>query len=294
MVVKQLVNSIFKFSLTACIILLYNSCKKSSPTDSNTAAATDHILVETHADDIVNIGAEASYGAMATYRLTHPANIMYVACATITTNSAVSTPANPDTLTVNFGTGCTGQDGRIRSGSLQYIYTHGMLYLDSSNVINVSSTNYTVDGNKIAISSETIKNMGHVTNGNLTYGITANMTITKSGGGSVQCTSTKTKVLLAGEQPSGLPIDWAHAQIAIFGTATGTSSDGESFTASVTQANWLVRNFNCTSYRKCFVAGIEDFNPGSKPTRYINFGTGACDNQAQITINGYLFTVTLP
>jgi hypothetical protein len=252
-------------------------------------------MVETHADDIANIGAEASYSVMTTYRLAHPANIMYVACATITINNVISTSANPDTMTVNFGTSCVGQDGRTRSGSLQYIYTGGLpYYLDSSNVINVSTNNYIVDGNTISIVSEIIQNMGHITNGNLSYNITANINVTKSGGGNIQCTSTKTKVLIAGEQPNNLPILWTQAQIAVFGTASGTSSDGESFTASITQANWLVRNFNCTSFRKCFVAGIEDFNPGTKPTRYINFGTGVCDNQAQITISGYLFTVTLP
>jgi hypothetical protein len=136
--------------------------------------------------------------------------------------------------------------------------------------------------------------MGHITNGNLTYNITANLNVTKSGGGNIQCTINNTKVLIAGEQPNNLPILWTQAQMAVFGTANGTSADGESFTATIPQATWLVRNFNCTSYRKCFVAGIEDFNPGSKPTRYINFGTGTCDNQAQIVINGYLFTETLP
>lgn len=288
---KKIILSFFVLFLLS-IIWVISSCKKSPSVDSNTVAAIDYMLVEAHSDDIANIGAEASYGTLATYRLVHPANIMYVACATITVNNHNS--ADNDTMKVNFGTSCVGQDGRTRSGSLQYIYTGGLHYLDSSNVINVSSHNYIVDGNTIGIGSETIKNMGHVTNGNLTYGITSNINITKSGGGNIQCTNTKTKVLIAGEQPNNFPIDWVHAQIAIYGTANGTSADGESFTASITQSNWLVRNFNCASYRKCFVAGVEDFIPGSKPTRSINFGTGACDNQAVISINGYLFNETLP
>lgn len=275
------------------ITLFISSCAKKQPVDSNTEAAKDHVLSELHTDDIVNIGMEASYGSMVTYRLSNSGNSIYsTPCATITVNNSI--PADNDTMTVNFSSNCTGQDGRVRSGSIQYIYTGGFHYLDSSNVINVSTSNYIVDGNTIKINNETIKNMGHVTNGNLTYSITANINMTKSGGGNVQCTRTETKVLLAGEQPNNLPIDWAHAQIAVYGTATGTSSDGESFTASITQANWLVRNFNCTSYRKYFVAGELDFIPGSKPTRYINYGTGTCDNQAIITISGNLYTITLP
>ena len=271
------------------ITLIISSCAKKQAVDSNTTAAQDFILVENNLDDIVNIGMEASYGSMATYRLSNPANSVYsTPCATITVNNIIST------MTVNFGTSCTGQDGRVRSGSIQYIYNGGFHYLDSANVINVSTNNYIVDGNTVKINNETIKNMGHITNGNLTYSITANTTITKSGGGNIQCSSTEIKVLIAGEQPNNMPIDWAHAQIAVYGTATGTSSDGESFSASITKANWLVRNFNCTYFHKYFVAGELDFIPGSKPTRYINYGTGACDNQAIITISGNLFSITLP
>jgi hypothetical protein len=292
--VKQLVNSIFKFSITFCLLFIGNSCQKSStPVDSNTATAQDHIMVETHIDDIVTLGLEASYGSLPTY--------MSTTCTQVSFNN--SNPADNDTMYIDFnkpGIICSGVanlDGRYRTGILQYIYKGGFQYRDSANVINVSwafASAYIVDGNGINFNSFTIQNMGHITNGNLTYDITANVTVNKSGGGNIQCTSTKTKVLIAGEQPSGLPIDWTHTQMAVFGTATGTSADGVSYTASITQANWLVRNFNCTSYRKCFVAGIEDFTPNNKPTRSINFGTGACDNQAVISINGYLFTETLP
>lgn len=273
------------------IALIFSSCKKQEAIDSDTFAAQDYIIVENNLDDIVNIGMQASYGSMTTYKLANPINGIYNTCATITSHAII--PTDNDTLIVSFGASCTGLDWRIRSGSIQYIYRGGFHYLDSSNVITVSATNYIVDGNKITINSETIKNMGHVTNGNLTYSITANTSILKVKGGTIQCTSNRTKVLLAGEQPNN-PIDWAHAQIAVYGTANGISANGESFTANISQANSLVRNYDCTAYRKCFVAGEEDFTSGSKPTRYINFGTGACDNQAIITINGNLYNITLP
>jgi hypothetical protein len=168
-----------------------------------------------------------------------------------------------------------------------------MHYRDSGNVISVSSSNYIVDGNTININSKTIKNLGHITNGSLTWSIDANISITKSNGKTIQCSTKKTKVLLAGERPNHLPIDWAHAQIAIYGSASGTSANGEGFTASVAQSSWLVRNFNCTGSRKYFVAGELDFTPGTKPTRYINFGSGNCDNQATVTISGHVYNVTL-
>jgi hypothetical protein len=286
---KIIITSIALATMSAGLI--FSSCKKKEVVDSDTDAAADHTNVETHANDIVNIGEQASYGATTTYKLVHQQENIYSTCATIT-NAALNTTDN-DTLTVNFGTGCAGLDGRTRSGMLQYIYTAGLHYRDSGNVINVSSFNYVVDGNAININSKTIKNLGHITNGDLTWSIAANMSVTKSNGKTIQWTTNKTKVLLAGETPNNQPIDWAHAQIAIYGSASGTSANGESFTANVAQSAWLVRNFNCTGYRKCFVAGELDFTPGTKPTRYINFGTGSCDNTATVTISGHVYTITL-
>ncbi|HKC69961.1 MAG TPA: hypothetical protein VKG26_17120 [Bacteroidia bacterium] len=276
---------------TLSVALIFSSCKKKEEVDSDTSAAEDHTQAETHSNDIENIGEQASYGSMSTYKLSQSSQSIYSTCATLTFDTLNN--ADNDTLLVNFGTGCTGLDGRPRSGSLQYIYTAGMHYRDSGNVINVSSNNYVVDGNSINIASKTIKNLGHITNTNLTWNIVASMTITKANGKTITWTTNKTKVLLAGERPNNQPIDWAQAQIALFGTASGTSANGESFTASVAQATWLIRNFNCTGYRKCFVAGELDFTPGSKPTRYINFGTGSCDNQATVTISGHVYNITL-
>ncbi len=271
--------------------LIFSSCKKKEKDDNDTVAAEDHSNIEAHSNDIVNIGEQASYGSMSTYKLGQQPENIYSACAVITTN-AINNLDN-DTLTVNFGTSCTGADGRTRSGILQYIYTAGLHYRDSGNVISITSNNYVVDGNQINITSKTIKNLGHATGGKLTWSVDANIKVVKANGKTIQWTTSKTKVLLAGEQPNNMPIDWAHAQIAVYGTGSGTSANGETFTATVAQATWLVRNFNCSSYRKCFVSGELDFTPGSKPTRYINYGTGACDNLATVTINGNVYNITL-
>jgi hypothetical protein len=288
-------------SLTAAIVcagLLFSSCKKKQEEDNDTEGVKDHALAETCSNDITNIGAQASYGAMTTYKFGAGQQV-YSSCAIITFDSLTNT--DPDTLFVDFGTsGCVGQDGRTRKGMLRYVYTTGMHYRDSGNVINVATPNntYFVDGNQVIINSKTISNMGHVTSGMLTWNISADIRINKSGGGTVSWTSSKTKVLLAGEKPNNLPIDWANAQVGIFGTANGTTAKGESFKVQVLQANMLQRNFACgviggINTRKFFVAGRMDFTPGTKLTRYINFGTGACDNEAVVTIGGNSYNVIL-
>ena len=41
------------------------------------------------------------------------------------------------------------------------------------------------------------------------------------------------------------------------------------------------------------VSGSLALTPSGKPTRYVDFGTGACDDQATVTINGNVYNITL-
>ncbi len=283
------------FTAAASILaasFLITSCKKKETEDNDTEGAKDHAMAETHSNDITNIGTQASYNNLSTYKLSSPNNDLST-CAIVTFDTL--TNADNDTIIVNFGTtGCTPLYGRIRKGILQFIYTAGKHYRDSACVINVSTpgNTYYVDNNQVIINSKTITNKGHIA-GLLTWNVTANITINKSGGGTVSWSTNKTKILLAGEQPNNLPIDWPNARVGIYGDANGTTAKGESFTVHISQANRVERNFACGQFRRYFVSGIMEFTPGSKPTRYINFGTGNCDDQAVVTINGHTYNITL-
>jgi hypothetical protein len=81
------------------------------------------------------------------------------------------------------------------------------------------------------------------------------------------------------------------------GTASGVNARSENFTAIATN---LVRDFNCAPdpvlrpHRHPFISGTIAYTPGSRPTRTVDFGNGACDLIATITVNGHTFTVNLP
>lgn len=280
-----------------CSGLIFTSCKKKETEDNDTESAADHALGETYSNDITNIGTQASYGSMTTYRNGAP-DIILSGCATITFDTLGS--ADPDTMTVDFGTGCNGQDGRTRKGIIRYTYNHGMHYRDSANVITVATpgNTYYVDGNQVAINSKTITNKGHdATTGYLTWSISSSITVNRSNGNMITWSTTKTKALLAGEMPNNQPIDWPHAKVAVYGSGSGTHTksggSSQSFTFNVQQAKWLVRDFSCSTMRRFFVSGTLEFTPGSKPTRYVDFGTGNCDNTATVTINGHVYNIIL-
>ncbi len=281
-----------------CCGLLFTSCKKKEVEDNDVGGAGAHALGETYSNDITNIGTQASYNNISTYKLGEPDQI-YTSCATIKFDSLNNTDV--DTMSVDFGTtGCTGGDGRTRKGLLMFTYTAGKHYRDSACVINVTTpgNTYYVNSDQVIVNSKTITNMGHsLSNGYLTWNVSSNMQVNRGDGSVISWSASKTKVLTAGEKPNNLPIDWLHAKVAIYGSANGTytkqGSPAESFNVSVQQAKWLVRDFTCSGARRFFVQGELEFTPGSKPTRYVNFGSGNCDNTATVTINGNVYNITL-
>ena len=279
-----------------CGGLLFTSCRKKEVEDNDTAGAADYSLAETYSNDISNIGTQASYANLSTYK-TDPQNNIYSTCATLDFDTLNS--GDPDTMTVDFGAGCTGNDGRTRKGVLQFTHLAGMHYRDSGNVITVATpgNTYHVDGNQVIINTWSITNNGHsAANGYLNWSVSHNVTINRSNGTTVSVSSNKTKFLLAGEQPNNQPINWPAAKVAIYGSGNGThikNGSSTSFSFNVNQGSWLVRDFSCTSFRRYFVAGVLEFTPGSKPARIVNFGTGACDNLATVTINGHVYNITL-
>ncbi|MGZ3861630.1 MAG: hypothetical protein ACXVPN_00905 [Bacteroidia bacterium] len=286
-------KNVFLIAATvASACLLFTSCKKKEVEDNDTEGVKDHAFAETTSNDVFNIGVQASYNNLSTYKLSNSGTDLST-CAVITFDTLNN--LDPDTIDVDFGTtGCAPTYGRTRKGLIRYIYTAGKHYRDSACVINVSTpgNTYYVDNNQVMISSKTITNMGHV-GSYLTWNVTASITVNRSTGGHFSWNTNKTKVLIAGEKPLNQPIDWPNAKIGVYGSANGTNAKGESFSANVSQANMLVRDFTCGSFRRFFVKGIMEFTPGSKPTRYINFGTGNCDDAAVVTINGHAYNVTL-
>jgi hypothetical protein len=77
----------------------------------------------------------------------------------------------------------------------------------------------------------------------------------------------------------------------ITGSAFGTTAGGTSFTSTITSP--LIRNM-AIGCRRHFTQGTIEHTPSGKATRYIDYGTGACDDQATVTINGNTYTITLP
>ncbi|MBL0095486.1 MAG: hypothetical protein IPP46_02560 [Bacteroidetes bacterium] len=133
-------------------------------------------------------------------------------------------------------------------------------------------------------------NNGRNTSGNLSYTVTVNGSVVWDpqyfgGGGTSTFTSTRTRVWIAGEGTLG----WLDDVYLISGSTNGTTRAGSTYTMVTTEALKKEIGF------KHFTDGVLEFTPSGKYTRVIDYGyvNGQRDALAQVTINGYTFTIQL-
>lgn len=274
--------------LNACLIiaasaLMLTGCKKDEE-DNDTSTSSDNALAEATFNDVTNIADEAGSGSLSNYR-TGPAaeDGLLSSCATVTFDTLNST--DQDTLHINFGaTNCTCNDGRNRRGEILVYYSGH--YRDSASTHTITFNNYFVNDNQV-LGSKTVTNLGHNGQGHLVYAINVNgQIVLANNAGTITWTSQRQREWLQGEST----LIWSDDMYAITGSASGTGSDGHTFTANITSP--LIRNM-ALGCRRHFVQGTFDLTPDSRPVRTVDFGTGACDDVATVTINNHTYTIHL-
>ncbi len=306
-----------KLSIALATILLasaafISSCKKKTTEtpDNDTSAATDNNMAEWASNDAVTMAGQASESGSVSYKQGNE-NSVLSSCATVTVNT------NTKIITVTFGGGACN-DGHVRSGILTFDYsasTGGAVnYRNPGFSCHITTTNYVVDGNSVAV-NKTVTNTTpagfNPATTNMTWTINGSVTIVKAGnGGTVSWTCNRTHTLLntsaityggnaipASYVDQNTVIDWTKAVISVSGSANGTTAKGEVYTVTITSP--LILNMNCTPdplkpSHHPIVQGAFDFTPGSKASRHVDFGSGSCDLAATVTINGKTYAITLP
>jgi hypothetical protein len=272
--------------VTVVLTFLISSCKKDKleEKDKDISSAVDQSLASSAVNDMTSIADEAGRNySVSSFKTMDSNRLLSTSCATVTVDSSA---APSRTITVNFGTtNCYCNDGRYRRGVLNFTFTGK--YRDSLTVITVTPQNFFVNDNQVT-GTKTIKNLGHNASLHLVYEINANIQILKaSNGGTVSWQCNRQREWIAGEST----LTWSDDMYSITGSATGVTSNGNSFTSTITSP--LFRNM-AAGCRKHFVSGVLEHTPSGKATRYIDYGNGTCDEQAKVTINGISYTITLP
>lgn len=263
---------ILSIALLCGVGLTYSACRKNDrDNDRDTSASRDNAIAENAFAGI--------FKAIGLY--VDSSSYLRAGCASFSVDS-VGSASWPKTLTIDYGTGCMCSDGNIRKGKIIASFTGR--YRDSLTVITISTIGYFHNNNAVQAGTHTVTNNGHNAVGNLSYTINVqNASITNSNG-TISWNSTRTREWISGESTTTDPSDDVYS---ITGTANGTAINGNTFTVTIDQP--LIVALNCAYIQQ----GKLTLSPANLSPRILDFGSGACDNAATVSINGVDYEVTL-
>ena len=238
--------------------------------------------------DEVGIGGTGVFGSLkpssnnGTEAISQVNRVDSNACFIVTTTQIGGTRF-PLQVTLDFGAGCLGRDGRTRKGKIIINYTGRLLV--PGNSASVSFDGYSV--NDIQVSgSYKITNTG--TTGVRSFTIAVSKAkLTKPNGNYTEWNCTRTVTQVAGELTPLIALDDVFS---VSGEANGTVKRGDKlyqWSTRITES--LVKRFNCPR----IVRGTIELRKGNTTNVVLDYGTGVCDNKATFTVNGTVYEITL-
>jgi hypothetical protein len=282
--------------------LAFASCKKDNNTNdtdnpdpqSSIEAAQNDNEAEQQFDDVFNIsmGVQSS-DAGEDIGLGTGANIVYrnsdaerVAsppdrCFTVTVDPK-GPNTFPKTVTLDFGSGCTGKDGKTRSGKIITVFSGPMRTAGSK--ATTTFDNYNVDSFTVS-GTQVIENTS--TSNKMAWTVTVNdgkVTNTQSGRW-VEWDAVHEHMQTEG---NGTPLDPLDNVYQITGHSAGSNSNNNSWTTEITQP--LTRRFICPWREKGQITLTWKSNP---ITAVLDYGDGSCDNKATLIIKGITIPINL-
>jgi hypothetical protein len=263
----------FYMMLASLMILSFISCQKDTSTveQAGVNAANDDAVSDAIFDDVYNTADNATI-------IVDQIAKEGVAKSSVLPDSCPSvTVINPDagiwpkTITVDYGTECTGLWDNTRSGKIIIVITGPRLDVGSTKTITFD--NYYFNGIKVE-GTKVIENTGYNANVNLVMAVTlTDGKLTLPDGRTVLRSFSHQREWIAGIQTKNIWDD----ECLITGTATGTTIEGVAYTNTITTAlDWK---------RVCrfIVSGVVKIQREGKGDIEINYGDGTCDAKAVVT-----------
>ncbi len=187
---------------------------------------------------------------------------------------------------IDFGTGCKGKDGKTRKGKI-IIRFKGKSKKDASERM-ISFMDYSVNGYTI---NGTVQQYGFkLLNGKIQYSQAIKNGVFKFEDGKTLVISTERTV----EWSEGMntPLDLRDDVYRITGTCTGVNRAARNFNSTITEP--LVFKVSCFLDNNFYpVSGKAEMTVDGKKA-VVDYGTGACDKKATLTLSGQVLQVDLP
>ncbi|MFN8288496.1 MAG: hypothetical protein U0V74_17190 [Chitinophagales bacterium] len=264
------------FAAATLAVLATTSCKKEIPQgpdttdkDSNSAKVADNAYVE-----LVNVITAVSSGeSFKTGSI--------LSCAVITKDTTIT----PHVISIDFGTGCTGSDGTVRSGVISATYNTTKMQTVGC-LINATFDHYQANDHMIN-GTMTIENKGFNGAGFMNFDVTINATEDRFSSNTTITANGMVNYEFVAGQTTGTKED---DQLSISGALSGVDQVGRQYHATINSPLIKSRATGCDQY---FVAGnITYVKPNTADATY-DYGSGQCDDIATLTQSGNTSTVHL-
>jgi hypothetical protein len=276
---------VFFSVLTIAVLLVFAyACKKDS--SSSTPAVVDNTLVSAVSVEKNAVIAVSTFESINNFAQAgfisssnKAASLPFGSCPTLIVN--FTTP--PYSITLDWGTECTGIDGVKRTGKID-VSLNGMMTI-ANNVATMKIENYVSDNKKITGTVKITSAGPNPGNGWPRYDFTSEGKIEfadksiisfKYDGVTLQQEGTTTPTVLADDV-------WRTE----VHSASGINQDGTTWTAKSVGA--MIKKGDCKWYN----SGIYEITPSKGDKITIDFGNGTCDNKAKMTKGSVTTEITL-
>jgi len=267
------------------IAIITASCKKEKEVDYDTQSSQDNAYAESILNEMNEIADQAATdGQLSTHRFGSGEGVWLTTCATINAHIDSLTGAGIDSI--DFGSHyCQGYDSKYRKGLI--VVSFNGHYKNTGTTITISAINYFVGYDSSYATKvngqRNLTNNGLNNAGHLNYSATANATLVNYLNEQMTWSSNRNREWIAGDSTSS----WVDDEYLVTGSANGKSFAGINFNATITEA--LHVKLAC----RWITTGKFSLTPEGKPERMLDYGSGTCDGDATVTIEGKIYEVTL-
>jgi hypothetical protein len=259
----------------ALAMFSFSSCTKDSAVDqASLDLADDDAVSEAVFEDVFNTADNADIILEGYQKDGYSKSVAVVDSCPQVTIDHPSDAVWPKTITIDYGTGCTGFNDNTRSGKIIIVVTGRRLQPGSKKTVTFN--NYYFNGIKVE-GTKVVENMGFNSAQNLVMKVTlTDGKLTLPNGKTVERSVNHQREWIAGLYTKSIWDD----ECLVTGTASGKDINGVAYTNTITTAlDWK-------RVCKFFVRGIIKIEREGKDPVLLDFGTGECDAIATVTRNG--------
>jgi len=273
----------FFIMIAAFAIFTFSSCTKQSIIDQTSVdIADDDAVSDAIFEDVFNTvdNADIILDNLTKGDATKSDLIVSDSCP-----SVIITPLTagiwPKTITIDYGTGCTGFFDNTRSGEIIIVVTGPRKEIGSKKTVTFE--NYFFNGIKVEGTKE-FENLGYNDNQNLVFAVKLmNGKLTLPDGKVIERSFEHQKEWTAGQLTRNIWDD----EFLITGTSIGVNINGIAYT------NKIITALHWKRVCRFVVSGIVKIEREGKDPIEVNYGDGECDAIATVTTGGEIKDIQL-